>query len=58
MPQAATVHLVIWHETYTATQGSYEIIYVNMPPFGSGCAGTLHTASGSRQSAEGRLCGQ
>ena len=26
----------IWHETYAATPGSYESIYVNMPPFGLG----------------------
>lgn len=45
----------IWHETYLATPGSYENVYVNMPPFGLGRAGTLHGASGGRQSASGRL---
>lgn len=44
----------IWHETYTATAGSYETIYVNMPAFGLGKAGTLEAASGRKQSAAGR----
>ena len=45
----------IWHETYAASPGTYECIYVNMPPFGLGKAGTLRTASGESQSATGRL---
>ena len=45
----------IWHETYAAKPGSYENIYVNMPPFGLGKAGTLFPASGVRQAAAGRL---
>lgn len=45
----------IWHETYAASPGSYENVYVNMPPFGLGKAGTLQAASGGRQSAAGRL---
>jgi hypothetical protein len=45
----------IWHETYVASPGSYENVYVNMPRFGLGRAGTLHAASGGRQSASGRL---
>ena len=45
----------IWHETYAATPGSYESIYVNMPPFGLGRAGTLHAATRRRDSARGRL---
>ena len=45
----------IWHETYAATPGSHESIYVNMPAFGLGKAGELQTASGARQSASGRL---
>ena len=45
----------IWHETYAASAGSYENIYVNMPAFGLGKAGTLQAASGHRKSAEGRL---
>jgi len=45
----------IWHETYAASPGTYENIYVNMPPFGLGKAGSLHMATGGRQSAAGRL---
>ena len=47
----------IWHETYVVTPGSYENIYVNMPPFGLGRAGALREARGGRQSAAGRLQG-
>jgi Domain of unknown function (DUF4188) len=45
----------IWHETYAASSGTYENVYVNMPAFGLGKAGTLQAASGGRQSAAGRL---
>lgn len=45
----------IWHETYAASAGSYENIYVNMPPFGLGRFGTMRPASGGRQSAAARL---
>ena len=45
----------IWHETYAAQPGSYETMYVNMPPFGLGKAGTLLPASGVRHAAAGRL---
>ena len=31
----------IWHETYLVRADEYEAIYVNMPPFGLGKAGTL-----------------
>ncbi len=48
----------IWHETYVASPGSYESVYVNMPPFGLGRAGVLHPASGGNQSASGRLRGE
>lgn len=48
----------IWHETYAASPGSYENVYVNMPPFGLGRAGTLELATGGRQSAAGRLAAQ
>lgn len=47
----------IWHETYVVSPGTYENIYVNMPPFGLGGAGTLQPASGGKQSASGRLRG-
>jgi hypothetical protein len=36
----------IWHETYQVAAGGYENIYVNMPLFGLGKAGTLHPARG------------
>lgn len=45
----------IWHETYAVSPGRYESVYVNMPAFGLGKAGTLQIASGGRQSANGRL---
>lgn len=45
----------IWHETYSATAGSYENVYVNMPLFGLGKAGALQPATGKKQSAAGRL---
>jgi hypothetical protein len=45
----------IWHETYAVSPGGHESVYVNMPAFGLGRAGTLHPASGGRQSAAGRL---
>jgi hypothetical protein len=45
----------IWHETYAASPGTYENVYVNMPPFGLGMVGKLDAASGGKQSAAGRL---
>lgn len=45
----------IWHETYMASAGSYENIYVNMPAFGLGKAGDLQSATAGKQSARGRL---
>ena len=45
----------IWHETYAASAGSHESVYVNMPPFGLGRAASLQEAVGDRQSASGRL---
>ncbi len=45
----------IWHETYAASLGSHESVYVNMPPFGLGKAGSLREAVGGRQSAADRL---
>jgi hypothetical protein len=45
----------IWHETYAATAGSHETVYVNMPPFGLGRAGSLISATGDKQSAAARL---
>ena len=45
----------IWHETYVASPGTYENIYVNMPPFGLGKVGTVYSASGGKQSAVSRM---
>jgi hypothetical protein len=47
----------IWHETYCISSGAYENVYVNMPVFGLGKVGSLQPATGTRQSAEGRLRG-
>lgn len=47
----------IWHETYLVSPGTFETMYVNMPPFGLGRAGILQAASESLQSARGRLRG-
>ena len=48
----------IWHETYAVSPGGHESVYVNMPAFGLGKAGSLQPASGHRESASGRLGGQ
>ena len=45
----------IWHETYQATNGTYENIYANMPPFGLGKASKLEAVSKSRESAQQRF---
>jgi hypothetical protein len=45
----------IWHETYAVSPGCYENVYVNMPPFGLGRAGSIQAASGGKESAAGRL---
>jgi GH15 family glucan-1,4-alpha-glucosidase len=45
----------IWHETYAVSPGSFESVYVNMPAFGLGKAGSLQAAVGGLQSAAGRL---
>jgi hypothetical protein len=45
----------IWHETFRVSPGAWESVYVNMPPFGLGRAGTLAPASGARETAEARL---
>jgi len=48
----------IWHETYKASAGSFENVYVNMPAFGLGKVGPLVEARGGLQSAAGRLNGR
>jgi Domain of unknown function (DUF4188) len=45
----------IWHETYAVSPGCYENVYVNMPPFGLGRAGSIQAASGGKESAAGQL---
>lgn len=45
----------VWHETYAVSPGTYENIYVNMPPFGLGKVGTLSPVSGALSSARGRV---
>jgi len=45
----------IWHETYGVSPGRFESVYVNMPQFGLGKAGSIVPASGHRSSARGRL---
>lgn len=47
----------IWHETYVVPRGNLETIYLNMPRFGLGLAGTLFPAKGRRASAAKRLAG-
>jgi hypothetical protein len=45
----------IWHETYLISEGRYETIYHNMPPFGLGRVGQLVEATGGRESAAMRM---
>jgi Domain of unknown function (DUF4188) len=45
----------VWHETYRIKDGTYETIYVNMPPFGLGKATKSVSVSGRRESAAGRM---
>ena len=45
----------IWHETYRVAAGQYEAVYSGMPAFGLGKVGQLVPASGSRETARGRI---
>ena len=45
----------IWHETYAVSPGTYENIYVNMPPFGLARAGTARAVTAHSHSATARL---
>ena len=45
----------VYHESYLVGEGSYETVYVNMPPFGLARAGEAVPAVGSMQSAGARL---
>src|SRR3954466_9702879 len=45
----------IWHETYRVPAGSFETVYLNIPPFGLGNATGLREARGPHLSAAKRL---
>ena len=45
----------IWHETYIVPPGQLESVYVNMPRYGLGLAGTVFPAKGDRATAAKRL---
>lgn len=45
----------VWHEAFLVRDGEYEAIYVNMPEYGLGDAAQLVPASGTDQTAAGRL---
>lgn len=45
----------IWHETYVVPEGHAESVYVNMPRYGLGAAGTVFPAKGHRANAAKRL---
>ena len=45
----------IWHETYVIQEGSYENVYVNMPPFGLGATTELIPATGHLSAASKRM---
>jgi len=45
----------VWHETYVVSPGSYENVYVNMPPFGLGAVAGLVEATGGYARAARRL---
>ncbi|WP_037677618.1 DUF4188 domain-containing protein [Streptomyces griseus] len=46
-------HVGLWHETYVVPEGSYEAIYVDMPPFGLAAAtGVLPVERRGRRAKE------
>jgi hypothetical protein len=47
----------IWHETYVASKGNVESLYVNMPRYGLGTFGNVFPAKGGRSTATKRLSG-
>jgi hypothetical protein len=47
----------IWHETYRVAPGAYENIYMNMPAYGLGRAGTLAPVGAGRERARERIEG-
>lgn len=48
----------IWHETYAIGPGRHESIYVHMPDFGLGRAGSLVGVQAGRHSARERMAAQ
>lgn len=52
---ASTADVGVWHETYCVSPGTYENIYVNMPPFGLGKVGHRQPAAGTLAGAQGRM---
>lgn len=47
----------VWHETYRISEGSYENIYSQMPPFGLGRVGELLEVGKGSESARERMKG-
>ena len=45
----------LWHETYLASPGTWEGVYVNMPPWGLAAAGEAVEMQATRGSARQRL---
>jgi hypothetical protein len=45
----------IWHETYVVSEDHAESVYMNMPRYGLGLAGTVFPAKGHRANAAKRL---
>lgn len=45
----------VWHETYRIERGSYETVYVNMPPFGLGRAVGSRTVGSGLRTARQRM---
>lgn len=45
----------IWHETYCVRAGEYECVYNNMPAYGLARVASLVDATGTHQTARGRL---
>lgn len=45
----------VWHETYVISRGTYENVYVNMPPFGLGAVAGVQPAAGPLARARQRI---
>ena len=55
---AANGDVGVFHETYTIAPGSYENVYVNMPPMLFGRVGKLVAATGAYAGAASRMAGE